>query len=59
MLNEEIENKQIETENHQSIAMQNSERLESEILRLQNELDENLRNFENLKTKCGQGTTIF
>jgi len=54
MLNEEIQNKQIENENHQSIAMKNSERLESEILRLQNDLDEKSRNFLDLKTKCGQ-----
>jgi len=54
MLNEEIQNNQIENKNHQSKAMKNSERLESEILRLQKELDENLRNFEDLKTKCGQ-----
>ena len=59
MLNEEIQNKQIENENHQSIAIKNSERLESEILRLQKELDENSRNFEDLKTKCGQGTDIL
>ena len=59
MLNEEIEKNQIEYENHQSKAMENSERLESEILRLQKELDENLRNFEDLKTKCGQGTIIL
>ena len=59
MLNEEIEKNQIEYENHQSKAMKNSERLESEILRLQKELDENLRNFEDLKTKCGQGTIIL
>ena len=59
MLNEEIQNNQIENKNHQSKAMKNSERLESEILRLQKELDENLRNFEDLKRKCGQGTIIF
>ena len=59
MLNQEIQNNQIENENHQSIAMKNSERLESEILRLQKELDENLRNLEDLKTKCGQGTIIL